>query len=101
MGHPDNYFPHSPSPEEMKQRVKAVIESASMIRKELNRIRNTSLAMQMDLPRPLTHALRHLQLATVDAAIEYCYMMGVKGDEFAELQRALLDPHAMNDNEPL
>jgi hypothetical protein len=100
MGHPDNYFQHSPTPAEIKQRIKAVIESASMIRKEINRIRNTSTAMQMDLPRPLMHALLHLRLSTINAAVEYCYMMGYQGEEFQDIQKALLDPHAMNDNEP-
>lgn len=101
MGTPDNYIHPTPSPQELKMRVSAVIESASMIRKEINRIRNEALSQQMDLPRPMMAALRMLQLTTVTAAIEYCYMMGVQGEEFSQLQACLLNPHQMLSNEDL
>lgn len=100
MGHPDNYFPHDLSTEELVERMRAVIESAEMIRKEINRIRNHALGKQSEIPRSIVHILGHIQNDLVHARLEFAYMLGLKGEEFERMVEMLRNPHLVNSNGP-
>ena len=99
MATPDNYFQKEMSPQDLLDRIRAVIEGAELIRKEVNRIRNTANAMRVPLSRELKANLSHLQIDLTHLRVELGYTLGLQGEEFQQMLRQLENPLAILSNE--
>lgn len=104
MGHPDNYYGSIQDPlsaaRELPGKIAAVLAGAELLRAEVNRIRNTALALRAPVGRELRAAMGHLQLDLASIEYELTLLVGGPAEKLARAERLIAEPFLIFSNDP-